>query len=136
MGVWHGRSLRKPTGGRIRPHRKKRKYEMGNPPTETLVGDEVRLRERRGMGGNIKQGLKFATHANVADPETGEVKNVRILEVVKNPASQYYERHGVITKGAIIRTEIGLAKVTNRPGQEPVVNAVLIEKEEEESGGE
>ncbi len=132
MGVWHGRSLRKPTGGRIRPHRKKRKFEMGNPPTETLVGEERRIKERRGMGGNVKKGLKYATYANVADPETGEVKCVRIEEVVKNSASQYYERHGVITKGAIIRTELGLAKVTNRPGQEPVVNAVLIEKEEEE----
>ncbi|WP_088334693.1 MULTISPECIES: 30S ribosomal protein S8e [unclassified Methanopyrus] len=134
MGVWHGRSLRKPTGGRIRPHRKKRKFEMGNPPTETLVGEERKLKERRGMGGNVKKGLKFATHANVADPETGEVKCVRIEEVVENPASQYYERHGVITKGAIIRTEIGLAKVTNRPGQEPVVNAVLIKEEEEKEG--
>jgi small subunit ribosomal protein S8e len=34
----------------------------------------------------------------------------------------------VITKGAIIETEKGLAKVVSRPGQDGVVNAVLIEQ--------
>ncbi|MEM2426420.1 MAG: hypothetical protein QXE83_05420 [Archaeoglobaceae archaeon] len=33
-----------------------------------------------------------------------------------------------MTKGAIIQTEIGKAKVTNRPSQEGIINAVLIEK--------
>jgi small subunit ribosomal protein S8e len=35
---------------------------------------------------------------------------------------------GIITKGAIIETELGLAKVVSRPGQHGVVNAVKIEK--------
>jgi small subunit ribosomal protein S8e len=32
----------------------------------------------------------------------------------------------VITKGAIIETEDGLAKVTSKPSKDGVVNAVLI----------
>ncbi|MEM5832609.1 MAG: 30S ribosomal protein S8e, partial [Candidatus Aenigmatarchaeota archaeon] len=39
-----------------------------------------------------------------------------------------YERRKIITKGAIIKTEIGLAKVTSRPSQHGVVNAILIQK--------
>jgi small subunit ribosomal protein S8e len=31
-----------------------------------------------------------------------------------------------MTKGAIIETEMGKAKVTSRPGQDGVVNAVLL----------
>jgi small subunit ribosomal protein S8e len=46
--------------------------------------------------------------------------------VTKNPANKDYERRGVITKGAVLETEIGLAKVLSRPGQDGVINAVLI----------
>ena len=34
----------------------------------------------------------------------------------------------IITRGATILTEIGLARVTSKPGQDGVVNAVLIEQ--------
>jgi len=39
-----------------------------------------------------------------------------------------FVRRKIITKGAIIKTELGLAKVTSRPSQDGVVNAVLIEE--------
>jgi small subunit ribosomal protein S8e len=51
---------------------------------------------------------------------------VKILGVAKNPANKEYERRQVITKGALIKTELGLARVTSRPGQNGVVNAVLV----------
>ncbi|RLF15402.1 MAG: 30S ribosomal protein S8e [Thermoprotei archaeon] len=127
MSVYHGRDLRKPTGGKFRPHRGKRKRELGSPPTETILGQDERRSMRRAMGGNLKVGLKAAVYANVNDPSTGSTKKVKILQVVKNPASVDYSRRGVITRGAIIKTELGLAKVTSRPGQDGVVNAVLIE---------
>jgi small subunit ribosomal protein S8e len=50
------------------------------------------------------------------------------LRVSKNPANKDYERRGVITKGAILETELGLAKVLSRPGQDGVINAVLIKQ--------
>jgi len=34
----------------------------------------------------------------------------------------------LLTKGALIETEIGLARVTSRPGQDGVVNAVRVEE--------
>jgi small subunit ribosomal protein S8e len=48
--------------------------------------------------------------------------------VTKNPANKDYERRGVITKGALLETEIGIAKVISRPGQDGVINAVLIKQ--------
>ena len=36
-------------------------------------------------------------------------------------------RRNILTKGAIIETDAGKAKITNRPGQEGTVNAVLVE---------
>jgi small subunit ribosomal protein S8e len=46
---------------------------------------------------------------------------------VENPANPHYVRRNIITKGAVIKTELGNAKVTSRPGQDGVVNAALIE---------
>ncbi|MDY7082949.1 MAG: hypothetical protein SXQ77_11250, partial [Halobacteria archaeon] len=37
---WQGNSKQRKTGGRVRPHRKKRKHELGDEPTETRVGDK------------------------------------------------------------------------------------------------
>ncbi|RLF10747.1 MAG: 30S ribosomal protein S8e [Thermoprotei archaeon] len=127
MGVWHGRDLKKPTGGRIRPHRGKRRREMGSYPTETVAGEDERRVNVRVMGGNYKTRVKVASYVNVSDRSTGTPRKLRILQVVSNPASVGYSRRGVITKGALVKTEAGLVKVSSRPGQEGVVNGVLVE---------
>jgi small subunit ribosomal protein S8e len=126
MPQYHGRDLKKSTGGKIRPYRKKRKYEMGRDPIETLSAEEESRTIKRVRGGNRKVSLKYATYANVLDPETNKVYKLKILKIRENPASIDYSRRGVITKGAIIETEKGVAKVTSRPGQDGVVNAVLL----------
>jgi len=38
-------------------------------------------------------------------------------------------RRNILTKGAVVKTEIGLAKVTSKPGQDGIVNAVLMKEE-------
>jgi len=129
MPIYHGRDLRKPSGGIRRPHRKvKRKALMGRLPTETIVAPNEERRRIRVRGGNYKVRLVKALYANVTIPSQGVTKCVRILRVVENPASQDYSRRGIITKGAIIQTELGQARVTSRPGQDGVVNAVLLEE--------
>ncbi len=125
--IWHGRSRRKPTGGLYRPHRKKRKYEMGRPQVETLIG-ERKIKKVRVRGGNYKIKLFRDMFANVYVPKEGKVVRAEIKRVVENPAHVHYARRNVITKGAIIETSVGLAKVTNRPSQEGIINAVLIEE--------
>jgi len=130
MSVWHGDlHKRKPTGGKRRPYRGKRKFERGSFPVETILGEPKRKVER-GRGGNIKIKVLSEKYACVTDIKTGKTEKAEILRVVKNPANVDYDRRGVITKGAIIETSLGLARVTSRPGQNGVINAVLIGEEE------
>ncbi|MEM1506951.1 MAG: 30S ribosomal protein S8e [Candidatus Bathyarchaeia archaeon] len=128
MSVWHGDlHKRKPTGGKRKPYREKRKYERGSFPTETILG-EHRVRVSRRRGGNIKVRLVSTKWVNVSDPETGETKRVEIIRVIRNPANVDYDRRGVITRGCLVETPIGTAKITSRPGQNGVLNAILVEK--------
>jgi len=129
LSVWHGDlKKRKPSGGRKRAHRGKRRFERGSFPTETGLGEPKRKVSRR-RGGATKVRLLSVTHANVSDPSTGKTERVEILRVVKNPANVDYDRRGVITKGTIIETQLGRARVTSRPGQSGLVNAILVPKE-------
>lgn len=86
---------------------------------------DIRVKDRV-RGGNIIIKLKETAYANVYDPESKTFKKVKILRVVENPANREYVRLGIVTKGSVIETELGLAKVTSRPSRDGVVNAVLI----------
>jgi small subunit ribosomal protein S8e len=116
---------RKPTGGRRVPYRVRRTYEVDKYPIETTLGSDEVVKKRV-RGGNVKLSLKKTSYANVLNSSTKKAKKVKILKVIKNPANRDYERRGVITKGSIIETELGTARVRSRPGQDGVVNAVLI----------
>ncbi|OYT60653.1 MAG: 30S ribosomal protein S8e [Desulfurococcales archaeon ex4484_217_1] len=126
MSYYQGNDAKKTSGGKKRPWRKKRKYELGGPFTETKLAErELRIVERV-FGGNYKVKLKYAHYINVVDPETGKAQKVRILRVLETPANREYARRNIIVKGTIVETEIGKAKITSRPGQDGVLNAVLI----------
>lgn len=129
MSVWHGDLHKKKiSGGRKSPYRMKRKFEMGSFPAETTLG-ETKRKAKRGHGGKVNIRLLYATHANISGPSTGKTERVEILRVIKNPANVDYDRRGVITKGTLIETPLGTARVTSRPGQNGVVNAVLMPKQ-------
>ncbi len=129
MSVWHGDShKKKPSGGRKRAYRKKRKFEQGSFPAETILG-ETKRRIKRKKGGNLKTKILKDKYACVTDSKSGKTEKVEIRRVLKNPVNVDYDRRGVITKGAIIETPKGLAKVTSRPGQHGIINAILISEE-------
>lgn len=129
MSVWHGNLRKKKrSGGRKIVYRKKRKFEQGSFPVETMLG-ETKRKFLRGRGGNIKSRLLSDKQACVTDPKSGKTERVEIMRVVKNPANIDYNRRGVITKGAIVETSLGLARVTSRPGQHGLLNAVLVSEE-------
>lgn len=67
----------------------------------------------------------LANIVNVSDPETGKTEKLDIIDVVSNPANADYNRRGVITKGTIVRTEKGLARIISRPGQTGSLSAVV-----------
>lgn len=126
MVKWQGRSLKKPSGGRIWASRNKRKREMGNPFIEPKIG-KTKCIKLRGFGGNEKMNMLYTDIANVIDPKTGRAQKTKIITVVQNPADMHYVRRNIMTRGAIINTELGKAKITSRPGQVGAVDAVLIE---------
>ncbi|KAF5416365.1 MAG: 30S ribosomal protein S8e [Candidatus Methanogaster sp.] len=122
---WQGASRRKESGGRIVRSRGKRKFEMGRESADTHLAP-VRSKEIRTFGGNKKIRLFRCDVANVTNPADNTTRKCNIETVEGNSANQYYTRRNIITKGAIIKTNLGSAKVTNRPGQEGVVNAVFL----------
>lgn len=125
MAVWHKQSGRKKTGGRTRRNRKNKKYDLGNQFSEPEVG-EKRIEKRRTRGGNQKNVVKRSETVNLA--VDGEVKKVEIESVEDNPANPNFVRRSLLTKGTIVNTSEGEARITSRPGQEGVVNAELVEE--------
>jgi len=125
MGIWQGRSRRKPTGGRLRPIRKKRRFEIARElQTATLGGGTVKTYRVRGA--NRKLRILTAQTVNVYDPATKKMQSVKIVTVRENPANPNYVQRNIITKGAILETEVGLVRVRSRPGQDGVLNGVRL----------
>ena len=118
---------RKLTGGRTKRLRSRRAYEKDGYAAETLLGP-AEFYHRRKRGGSEKTSLKFADTVNVHDNSSGKTQKTKINRVLENPANRDYERRGVISKGALVDTELGRARVTSRPAHDGVVNAVLVSK--------
>ena len=51
----------------------------------------------------------------------------KILEVVHNPSNVDYDRRGVLTKGAVVKTELGEVRISSRPSR-GIISGILIEK--------
>jgi small subunit ribosomal protein S8e len=116
---------RKITGGKYRTSKKKKKYALPG------IIRKVKLRETKrklikGMGNTQKIVLLSSNEANVLDKEKKKFKKVKIKNVLETPANRFLARQNIIVKGAIIDTELGKARVTNRPSQEGTIQAVLI----------
>jgi small subunit ribosomal protein S8e len=130
MSVWHGNlKKKKPSGGRKRAYRRKRKFEKGFFPVETELGKPKR-KNVRGRSKNFKVKILSDNYACVSDKKNGKTEKVKIIRVIKNSANPDYNRRGVITRGAIIETTLGLARVTSRPGQDGVINALPVGNKE------
>ncbi|WP_123619317.1 30S ribosomal protein S8e [Halorubrum sp. CSM-61] len=119
-----GRSTRKRTGGRLKHASNKKRHQLGREPAETTLGEtRVQYIDSRGTEKKVRA---LATNvAQVADGD--EVSEAEIENVVDNPSNVNYARRNIITKGAVIETSAGRARVTSRPGQTGQVNAVLLD---------
>jgi small subunit ribosomal protein S8e len=118
---------RKFTGGRKVAMRGRRKFEIDRYPNEAILGNKDII-TRRVRGNNTKTAFKTTEFANVADQVSKKVTKSKILRVTKNSANKDYERRGVISKGALLETEAGTARVVSRPGQDGTVNAILVKQ--------
>ena len=127
MAISQGKSTRKSTGGRRISNRGKRKSELGKEPAHTRL-DEKKLRKIRTRGGNEKLRLASENKINLFNPDLNKSETVEVVTVLENSADPNYVRRNIITKGAIVETSAGKAKVTSRPGQDGVLNGVLIKE--------
>ncbi len=117
---------RKASGGKYHKQRKKKKFELDRQPRIVKLG-EVKKKKMRVKGGYIKTVLLSSNIVNVLDKKTGKAKQVKIKNVLETPPNKFLARQNVLVKSAIIDTELGKAKITNRPSQEGSVQAVLVE---------
>ena len=122
-----GRSKCKPSGGKVNKARKKKKRDFGRDFIPMKVGDTKRnVMKKRG---SIRKAMLVEGRiVNLTDPETGKTEKSEIITVKENPANPHFVRMNIITKGAIVETKAGLAKITSRPGQSGALNAILVKK--------
>jgi small subunit ribosomal protein S8e len=125
MGIWQGRSRRKRTGGRLRPIRKKRRHEIARELQTAVLGAGT-IKKYRVRGAGRKMRILTAQTINVYDPATKTTRPAKVVTVRENPANPNYVQRNIITKGAILETELGLVRVRSRPGQDGVLNGVRL----------
>jgi len=114
------------TGGRRHPLRTRRKYEIDRYPNEAINGAQVTI-TRRVRGNNRKTALKTIDFVNLSSGDA-KVKKTKILKVLDNSTNNDYKRRGIITKGAILEIQEGKCRIVSKPGQNGIVNAVLLKE--------
>ena len=117
---------RKITGGKYHKRRKKRLYERDSQTRIAKLGKDKK-KEMRVRGGNKKIVILSSEFANVYNKKTGKSKKVKIKNVLETPSNKFLARQNILVKSAIIETEIGKARITNRPSQEGSVEAELLD---------
>ena len=127
MAKWHGISRRKPTGGRLKQARGKRRTEISSENQFAYLGDEDKRKNYRKRAKSQTVRLLSAHEINVNDPKEGKTIRATINTVLENDADPNYVRRNIVTKGAIVDTDLGRVRVTSRPGMHGVVSGVLLE---------
>ena len=125
MSLWQGESVRKPSGGRLIAARNKRRFEIAPEDAETKLGEHTQ-KLVRGRGDSQKVKLLASNFINVTDPKTGKTTKAQIKTVTENPANIHYVRRNILTKGAVVDTDLGKVKITSRPGQSGALSGVLV----------
>lgn len=123
MSSW--RPMRKASGGRYKPFRGKRLSDKRNNPVMTGLGKQKKIMVRT-PGGNQKEKLLKAEIAHIFDPKQKKHLNAKIITILESPANRNYVRRNIMTKGTIVNTDAGKARITSRPGQTGIVEAVLV----------
>ena len=108
------RSIRKVSGSKYIAGNKQKAHELGGLAAHTVVSD-LRVKAKRVMGGNTKLSLLSANKVIIANGKT--TKTAIIESVTENPANIHFTRRNVMTKGTIVKTDLGEVIITSRPGQ-------------------
>lgn len=118
------KSGRKVSGGRYKKPKKKKLTGRQNQERVVKLGERKR-KIIRGRGGARKI---VAFTNNIANVVAGKKsRKAAIKNVLETPSNTFLARQNILVKGAIIETELGKARITNRPSQEGNVQAILID---------
>ncbi len=118
---------RKITGGKYKKFSKRKKHSIKGYIKKVKIG-ETKQKTMRVKGGNKKISLLSANIINLINPETKKAKKAKITNVLETPSNRFLARQNILIKGAVIETELGKAKITNRPSQEGMVQGVLVKE--------
>ncbi|CAA9994527.1 unnamed protein product [Nesidiocoris tenuis] len=95
---WH---KRRKTGGKRKPIRKKRKYELGRPAANTKLGIK-RVHAVRTRGGNRKYRALRLDHGNFSWGSECCTRKTRVIDVVYNASNNELVRTKTLVKNAIV----------------------------------
>ena len=131
MVEWHTKSNKLQTGGKrstVRRCTKKKAWIGGSAAnTKTQEGNNDSREVSFGRGQTEKVRATSVKFANVYD--SGKTIKAEILGVKENNANRLFARSNTTTKGALLTVKLNgsekVVKVTNRPGQDGVINATL-----------
>ncbi len=96
---------------------------VGGVFAATKVSPQDSRQPKRRRGGKTGLKLKKAGFINVVTKDGA--KKTEIVRVVESHNPEFV-RTNIITKGAVLETKLGKVRVTNRVGQDGVVNGVLV----------
>jgi len=92
---------RRATGGKRKPMRKKRKFELGRPAANTKLGPQ-RIHTVRVRGGNRKYRALRLDQGNFSWGSEGCARKTRIIDVVYNSSNNELVRTKTLVKNAIV----------------------------------
>ena len=115
---------RKITGGKYHKQCKKQKHSLPGHARIVKLG-EKKTKILRGLGGTLKTVSLSQNKINVI--KNGKAKVVKIKNVLETPSNRFLARQNVLVKSAVVDTELGKVRITNRPSQEGIVQGILIE---------
>jgi len=95
------RHKRRATGGRRHPHQKKRKFEVGRPPSMTKMGPK-RIHLVRTRGGSLKHRAIRLETGNFSWGSENITKRTRILDVLYNASNNELVRTKTLVKNAVV----------------------------------
>lgn len=116
--------VRSGTGGARNKFSDKRLVHVGGVFAATRVATQEKRKKVRMRGGRKRVTLQKALYVNLS--KQGKIVRTRLLRVLESHDPEYV-RQNILTKGAIVETELGKARITNRIGQDGIVNALCLE---------
>ena len=108
-------SRRRATGGKRFNDRKKRKFELGRPPTNTKIGVK-KVSEVRTRGGNKKFRALRLESGNYSWGSEVCTRKTRVLDVVYNASNNELVRTKTLVKGAIVQVDATYAAALPKAG--------------------